>query len=373
MMKISDFLDFLKLRKWDVYILKKYLTTFFFTMVLITMLAIAINFFENVDKFLNDDVKLRDVFLVYYLNFIPWINGLLWPLFALLAVIFFTSRMANDSEIIATLSAGVSYNRILKPFFIGGLMIAILLWIGNNYAIPNSTRIKNEFESEYMRRSTKTTSATDLHFYISPTEKVYFRLFSARDSTARNFRLERFNKGNLIYMLKADNLKYIKATNKWKLSEIEEHTFNDLEENMSIKRNFSIDTILPFHPDDFVRYSKQMEMLTTTELKKFINSEQSKGLDAAKSYIIELYRRTSDPFTIIILTFIGASVATRKVRGGMGFHLALGVTLGSIFVILAKFTVTFASNMNLHPSLGVWIPNIIFSLIAYYLYLKAQK
>lgn len=337
------------------------------------MLAIAINFFENVDKFLNDTVKLKDVFLVYYLNFIPWINGLLWPLFALLAVIFFTSRLARNSEIIATLSAGISYNRFLRPYLIGGFIIAGLLWIGNNYVIPNSSRIKNEFESEFIKKSSKQTLSSDLHFYTSPDEVAYFRYYSARDSSARNFRLEKFKDGRLIKVLKADNLRYIDSTKMWQMSNIETHTFNGLKEKLIINQQVKKDTLFPFFPDDFVRYSKQMEMLTTTELRKFISSENDKGMETAKSYLIELYRRTADPFTIIILTIIGASVASRKVRGGMGFHLAVGVILGSVFVILSKFSITFASNQNFSPLLGVWIPNIIFGFISFYLYRKAQK
>ncbi len=361
------------LKKIDLYIIKKYLSTFFFTMCLITMIAVAMNFFENVDKFLADDVKWKDVFFTYYLNFIPWINGLLWPLFALLAVIFFTSRMASDSEIIAALSSGMSYNRLLRPFMLSGGFIALLLWIGNNFVIPNSSRIKNEFESEFIRRGNKTTLSTDIHFYLKPNEKAYFRLFSTRDSVARNFRIERFSKGKLVYMLKSENLKYVKESGKWRMTDFEEHSINDMNEKMLIKKNITKDTLFPFVPDDFVRYSKQMEMLTTLELQKFINKEKGQGLDTAKKYVIELYRRTADPFTIIILTLIGTAIASRKVRGGMGLHLAFGIIVGSIFVILSKFSITFATNLSLSPGLGVWMPNIIFSFIAYYLYSKAQK
>jgi lipopolysaccharide export system permease protein len=361
------------LKKIDVYIIKKYLSTFFFTMCLISLIAVAMNFFENVDKFLADDVKWFDVFFTYYLNFIPWINGLLWPLFALLAVIFFTSRMATDSEIIAALSSGMSYNRLLRPFVISGTIIAGLLWIGNNFVIPNSSRIKNEFESEFIRKGNKTTLSTDIHFYLSPNEKAYFRLFSSRDSIARNFRLERFKEGKLTYMLKTESLKFIDTLNKWRMTDYEEHSLNNLNEQMVIKKNIKKDTLFPFRPEDFIRYSKQMEMLTSIELRKFINQEQGKGLDGAKKYYIELYRRTADPFTIIILTIIGAAIASRKVRGGIGLHISLGIILGSIFVILSKFSVTFASNLSMPAGLGVWLPNIAFSLIAYYLYTKAQK
>jgi lipopolysaccharide export system permease protein len=341
-------------------------------MILITMIAVAINFFENVDKFLEPDVNLKDVFLIYYLNFIPWINGLLWPLFALLAVIFFTSRLARDSEIIAMLSAGMSYNRLLRPFFIGAGILCALLWIGNNYVIPNSTKIKNEFESEFIRRNSKQTLSTDIHFYTSPNEIAYFRLFSARDSIARNFRMEKFKNGKLVNVFKSDNIKFEDKYSRWSMTDYEVHTFDSLNERLIVKRGIKKDTLFPFRPEDFVRYSRQMEMLTTTELRQFINSEKSKGLGAAKKYVIELYRRTADPFTIIILTLIGASIASRKVRGGLGFHLASGIIIGAIFVILSKFTVTFATNLDMPAGLGVWLPNIIFSFIAFNLYRKAQ-
>ncbi|MGB4974149.1 MAG: LptF/LptG family permease [Cyclobacteriaceae bacterium] len=360
-------------RKIDQYIIKKYLVTFFYTMMLITMIAITIDFFEKVDKLLTKEVSLYEVFAVYYLNFIPWINGLLWPLFALLSVIFFTSRLAGDSEFVAMLSAGITYQRILFPYFIGGTILASLLWFGNNYLIPNSSRIKNEFESQYIRKSNKQTLSTDVHFFTSPSELIYFRIFNTRDSSARMFRLERFKGNELVYMLKTSNLKYEAATNKWSMTDFEEHTFDSLKESLVIQKEIKRDTTFPFVPDDFVRYTKQMEMMTTGDLRRFIGSEQNKGIETAKKYIIELYRRTADPFTIIILTLMGVSIASRKVRGGMGLHLAAGVIVGATFVILSKFSVTFATNMALPAGLAVWIPNIFFSVVAILLYRRAQK
>lgn len=361
------------LKKLDIYIIKKYLITFFYTMMLITMIAITIDFFEKVDKLLVKEVKLSEVFTVYYINFIPWINGLLWPLFALLSVIFFTSRLATDSEFIAMLNAGIPYNRLLRPYLIGGIILSTLLWIGNNYVIPNSTRIKNEFEGEHIRKSSVQTLSTDIHFFISPNTKVYFRSFSSRDTIARTFRLERFEKNKLQYILKSPALKYISTSKKWRMEEYEEHSFDTLRETMHIMKGVRKDTLLPFYPDDFVRYTKQMEMMTTGDLKSFITSEESKGITTAKKYIIELYRRSADPFTILILTLIGVTIASRKVRGGLGLHLAGGVIIGATFVILSKFTVTFATNMSLPAGLGVWIPNIFFSIVAYFLYQRAQK
>jgi lipopolysaccharide export system permease protein len=337
------------------------------------MISIAINFFENVDKLLDKSVKLKEVFTIYYLNFIPWINGLLWPLFALLAVIYFTSRLATDTEFVAMLSAGISYNRLVKPFIITGCMLAVFLWIGNNYVIPNSTRIKNQFEAEYIKKSAKQTSNSDLHFFISPNEKVYFRNFSIRDSAARIFRLERFLDNRLVYMLKSPEVIYKSSKNKWEYREYEEHRFDSVKQTMTIKKGILRDTLLPFHPDDFVRYTKQMEMMTTDDLKDFINAEEQKGLGTTKKYLIELYRRTADPFTILILSLIGVSIASRKVRGGLGLHLASGVVIGAAYVILSKFTVTIATNMAFPPLLGIWIPNIMFSIIAFIIFRFAQK
>jgi len=343
------------------------------------MIAITIDFFEKVDKFMRDTVTTHEIIFDYYLNFIPWINGLLWPLFAMLAVIFFTSRMAKDSEIIAILSSGVSYYRMLVPFMVAASIIASLLWVGNNYVIPNSTKIKNEFESKHIKRSAKKTLSNDIHFFTNPNEKVYIRYFRLRDSTPQNFRLERFADHELKYMLKARSLKLKEKNpegekgNLWTLNNYEIHTFNGMKEELIIGKGEKMDTILNFAPEDFIRYTKQMEMMTTPDLKDYIASEKSKGMDTAKKFLVEYHRRNADPFTILILTFLGVAVASRKVRGGMGFHLAAGVVLGASFVIISKFSTTFSSNLSLSPAIGVWLPNIVFSVIAVVMIWRTQK
>ncbi|MBK8826361.1 MAG: LptF/LptG family permease [Saprospiraceae bacterium] len=357
----------------DWYIIKKYLSTFFFTMMLITMIAITIDYFERVDKFINAELSTKEIIMEYYLHFIPWINGLLWPLFALLAVIFFTSRMAKNSEIISILSAKVSYARFIRPYMIAGGTLALLLWIGNNYVIPKSNRLKNEFESEYIYKSAKTTLNHNIHFWLSPTEKVYIRSYTTSDSSGRIFRLERFADNKLVYVLKANKIKFIGQPNKWKLEDYEIRTFGDMSENLIPKPTEHKDTTFSFVPKDFTRYTKQMEMMNTSDLREFLKYEQEKGLNSGKKYSIELYRRTADPFTIFILTLIGVSVASRKVRGGMGFHLAAGVVIGAVFVIISKFSMTFSTNLALPPGIGVWIPNMFFSVVAFFLVKKCTK
>lgn len=341
--------------------------------MLITLIAITIDFFEKVDKFMRPSVPNDEIIFDYFLNFIPWINGLLWPLFALLAVIFFTSRMAKNSEIVAILASGVSYYRMLVPFMIAASILAGLLWLGNNYVIPNSNRIKNEFESKYIKKSNKKALSNDIHFFTQPDEKVYIRYFRLRDSTPQNFRLERFADQQLTYMLKASSLKLKEKPNIWTLKNYEIHTFDGHKESLIIGKGQEMDTTLNFAPEDFIRYSKQMEMMTTDDLKKYINSEQNKGIDTAKKFLVELHRRNADPFTILILTLLGVAVASRKVRGGMGFHLASGVVLGATFVIISKFSMTFSSNLSLSPALGVWLPNIVFGILAVIMIWRTQK
>jgi lipopolysaccharide export system permease protein len=357
----------------DWYIIKKYLSTFFFTMMLITMIAVSINYFEWIDKFVNSGLSFPEIFVQYYIYFIPYINGLLWPLFALLAVIFFTSRMAKNSEIISMLSAKVSYSRIMRPYLTGAAIISGLLWIGNNYVIPKSNVHKNAFEIKYIKPSLQSTLNHNIHFWISKDEKVFIRSYSSYDSSGRVFRLEKFKDNKLVYTLKANRLVFIGQPNKWKLEGWEERTFADTYETLVSKPNEFIDTSFNFIPEDFTRYTNQMELMTSGELSRFLQYEQDKGLDSGKKYSIELYRRSAEPFTLFILTLIGVAVASRKVRGGMGFHIASGVIMGATYVILSKFSTTFSTNLTLHPMLGVWIPNIIFSVVAWYLVKTAQK
>ncbi len=331
------------------------------------------DFAERIHYFIGQPVTAREIIFDYYLPFIPWINGLMWPLFALLAVIFFTSRMAGNSEIIPILSSGVSYYRFLVPYIISASLLAFLLWLGNNYIIPKSTKVKNEFYATHIKKSEKKTHTNNFHFYIHPDEKAYVRFYKSRDTSAHTFRLEKFKEGKITQIIKARKLDLKEPPNLWTMYDYEKRRFNGLSEEIEIFKEQEKDTILNFTPDDFVYYSKEMEMMTTKDLKNYINNERSRGVNAAKKYEIELYRRSSDPLTIIILTLIGVAIASRKTRGGMGLHLALGVVLGSAYVILVKFSATFVNNLNLSPFLGVWMPNLVFFLLALYLIFKAQK
>jgi len=342
---------------------------------MITAIAVVWNLSEYIDRFIRNKLSLTTLFSDYYLYFIPWINGELWPLFAFLSVIFFTSRLARDSEIIAMLATGMNYTRILRPMLIAGSFLAILHWIGENYVIPRSTYHKTEFESEYIRRSMRRVLSNDVQFFISPNQKIYSNYFKERDSTISTFRLESFDStGRLLSMLKSNKLQYIDSTGSWQTKQYEIREFTNDEEYIYLSKPSEVlDTVLNLKPEDFIRHSKQMEIITTPELREFIKKERGRGLDNTRAYEIETYKRTAAPFTILILTLIGACIGTRKVRGGLGIHLAIGVSLGALFTVVSKFTETFAHNLDFAPLLGVWTPNIIFGLLSYYLLTKAQK
>jgi lipopolysaccharide export system permease protein len=361
-------------KKIDSYIIKKFLGTFFYTILLISMIAIVIDFSEKVENLLAPEVSLYSLIFEYYLNFIPWINGLLWPLFALLSVIFFTSRLAKDNEIIAILSSGISYKRFLVPYIISAFILAGMLWIGNNYIIPKSTKIKNDFESTYINKSAQKVVGYNSHFFLSPTEKVFLRYYRSNDSTGQTFRYEKFNaNSDLIYMIKAAKLTLKEDPNLWTLHDYEKRSFNGMKETLEQGVGKTMDTLLALTPDDFIRNAKVMENMTSTDLKEFINIERERGLGTAQAMLVELHRRSADPFTIIILTLMGVALASRKVRGGLGIHLALGVILGALFVLVSKFSITISTNLSINTTIGMWLPNALFTILAFFLLFKAQK
>jgi len=342
-------------------------------MLLITLMAVVIDFSEKINRFIDAELSISNILSEYYLNFVPWINGMMWPLFSLIAVIFFTSRLAKNSEIVALLSSGISFNRIMRPYIISATIIACLLWIGKNYVIPHSCKTKNNYEVEHLSKKHEKTLNSDIHFFLNPDEKIYIRYYRRSDTTAQSFRLEKFDNNKLVEVLKAEKLIFKKAPNEWTFKNYSIRSFNGNRESLIKFDGETKDTILDLTPDDFIKNTKQMENMTTKDLDDYINREKGRGLGEAKSFLIEKHIRHSQPFTIIILTLIGFAVASRKVRGGMGLHLALGIVIGAAFVILSKFSATFSNNLSLSPILGAWIPNIIFSLIALWLIRNSQK
>ncbi|MEL6389274.1 MAG: LptF/LptG family permease [Bacteroidota bacterium] len=358
----------------DRYIIQKYLVTFVYSIVVITVVAIVMDVSERIAKLIDSGLSFGEITTQYYLHFIPWINGELWPLFAFLSVIFFTSRLARDSEVIAMLGTGMSYLRILRPMIISAALVAGLHWIGENYVVPLSTYHLNEFKAKHISRSSRPVTTSNMQFFIDDHQKIYAHRFERRDSTINIFRLEEFDEsGRLVKLFKAKKLIWMGYPNNWRAKDYEMRTFDDLEEDITYGISRQVDTVIAIVPGDFVRHGKQMEIMTSPDLKQYIAREKAKGLDNTSTYQIELFKRTAAPFTILILTLIGAAIGTRKVRGGLGMHLAAGVTLGAIFTLVSKFSETFANNLSFAPLLGVWLPNLIFGVLSWYLIRRAQQ
>ena len=362
----------LKISILDKYIIQKYLSTFGFIVLMLTLIACVIDFSEKADVFTKGVITKKEIFIDHYMNFIPHISTLLFPLYALISVIFFTSRMASNSEIISMLNAGVSFGRLTRPYLIAGGLIAILHLVLNHFIVPRGNKDRLRIEHTYITTTNDKGKTDNVHMFLDPQTKVFIGYFRINDTTVRDFRIEKYENGELKSILKAENAEWRGYPNKWVLKVVQRRTFNGLSE--SLETNIaSIDTTLNIQPEDFVRYHNQNEMLTTPELYKEIYKLDARGMGNTKPYQIEVHRRTSEPFTIIILTLIGMALAARKVRGGIGLHLAMGLGLGAIFIFLSKFSVTFAMQPDVPAVVGVWVPNIIFGAVAAYLVSQAQK
>lgn len=362
------------LRILDWYIIKKFLSTFFFTVLIFALISMIIDFSEKVEKIIDGPITWQEITFQYYPTFVMFITGLLWPLFTLIAVVFFTSRMANNSEIISILNAGVSFRRLLRPFMVAAGFIFAIHLAGSHIFIPLGEKVRLGIDYTYFSSNSDKGKTRDVHIFVSPDTKVYVNTFRKEDSTARNFRIERFHDNELTSVFKASTAEWLRDAQKWRLRNYEIRNFDEQgRESIVTGIGQFIDTALNLTPGDFVDFKEQQQMLTSAELLSYIGSQKRRGVANTEKYEIELYRRTAEPFTIFILTLIGVAIAARKVRGGMGMHLALGIAIGAIFVFMSRFAIVFATSKVIPPLLGIWMPNLVFIGVAIYLISKAQK
>jgi lipopolysaccharide export system permease protein len=356
----------------DRYIVKQYLQTFFFVVLMFTLIACVIDFSEKVEDFARTAVTKKEVIVDYYFNFIPHINNLLFPLYALISVTFFTSRLAYNSEIIAILNAGTSFTRLLRPYMIGALIITALHFTMNHYIVPQGNKKRLAIENKYVWTRNDKGKTEHVHLFLDRETKIYIQFYRKPDTSARDFRIEKFQNGELVRVLKAENAKWKGYPNHWSLENVQEHTFNGMKETLRVLKT-PLDTTINVTPADFVRFSNQNEMLNSFELKQEIDKRISRSAGNTKSLEVELSRRSAEPFTILILTLIGVSLAARKVRGGMGLHLAMAIGIGALYIFVSKFAMTFAASPMMPATIGVWIPNFIFGIVALYLVANAQR
>jgi len=353
------------------YIIKKYLGSFGFVVLIFTLIACVIDLSEKIENFIREPITRKEIFVDYYLNFIPHINALLLPLYALIAVIFFTSRMAYNSEIISILNAGVSFRRLLIPYMMAAGIIGVIQLVLNHLIVPAGNKKRLAIEHKYIWKTNDRGKTENVHMFLNADTKIYIGNYRKQDSTMHAIRLELYKNDTLVSVLKADDAAFQKNTNTWKLHAVQRRSFSGLNEYFT--KQTELDTTINVYPDDFVRYLEQNEMLTTPELQEEIAKANRRGLGNPKSYVMELHRRSAEPVSIIILTLIGMPLAARKVRGGFGLHMALGIGIGAIFAFFSKLSVAIAAQPNVPAFLGIWIPNIIFGAVAVYLLYKAQR
>lgn len=362
------------LKKLDWYIIGKFLSTFFFTVLIFSMVSLIIDFSEKIERFIESDISKMEIAFEYFPTFLLFILGFLWPMLTLIAVIFFTGRMANNSEIISILNAGVSFWRFLRPYLVSATFLSLLYVVGIHYVIPWGNAHRTNLERVYFNRNRDVGKTQNVHMFVAPNTKVFMTHFSKRDSSARNFRIEYFQDNKLTSLTKARSARYIHGdTAFWQLSNYEIRTFDGEYETLKLGGRNTLDTVLNLNPTDFIEYGNQQSAMSTPELLGHLRKQRERGSGNSRRYEVELARRTAEPFTIFILTLIGVAVAGRKTRGGMGVQLALGIFIGALFVFLSRFASTITSSPAIPVYLGMWMPNIIFFAAAMFFVAKAQR
>ncbi len=362
------------MKKLDWYIIKKLIVTFFFCIILFTLITIAVDSSEHTENFVKSGLSTTEIITEYYFGFVPYIWGLLFPLFVFIAVIYSTSRMAVRSEIIAILASGTSFNRFLRPYLIGGIFLAAILFFAGRQIIPRGNEIRSNFQIKYIDKfdPTKMGSYTDTYYRRADSNSYFgIKYYDSVSKSAGTFFLNRTRDTNVIYNLRAESMRWDTAKKNWKLANVVERKVHSLGEEITKYDTLNID--LNLQPNDLRRDYYLKDKLTSSELKRFIKLEELRGTEGLNTLKVEHYRRTATSISVILLTLIGAVIASKKTRGGSGLHIAVGFILASLFILTDRFSTTFSVKGNFSPFLAAWVPNIIFIVVAVFLYRRAPK
>ena len=354
----------------DYYIIKKFLGTFFYAISLLIMIVIIFDLSENIDEFISKQAPLKAIIFDYYINFIPYFINLFSYLFTFISVIYFTSKMASNSEIIAILSSGVSYNRMLRPYFISAIFLALLSFYLANFLIPHTNQKRRAFTDLYFQNLSKNKDE-HIHLQINPGTFVYMESFNIKTKTGYRFSLEKFNGHTMEYKMIADRIVYDSLDNRWTIQNYTARTIDGTKEK--IVAGTSLDTTLNLLPAELYIEKENYEEMTFGDLQRYIKREKLKGAEEIVYYEMEKNNRLASPFATLIMTLIGVSLSSRKLRGGIGMHLGLGILLTFAYILFMRITTVFATVGDLPPYLAAWIPNIIFGIIGLFLLRTAPK
>ena len=361
------------IKRLDWYIIRKFIGTYLFSILLIIAIAIVFDINQYLDAFIKYQAPLKAIVFDYYMNFVPYYANLFSALFVFIAVIFFTSKLAGNSEIIAMLASGVSFKRLMRPYMISCVLISLLSYYLSAYVIPQGTVVRQNFETIYKNKR-KTTAAENVQLQVGQGVIAYIQHYDNTMKRGYGFSLDKFENKKLVSHMTAQEIQYDtisdtkfqwRATN-WKIRELK-----GLREH--ITSGVRKDTVIMMEPTDLVYSKGQQETLTSPELRDFISKQIGRGSSNVVRYQMEYHKRIAMSFASFILTIIGASLSSRKRKGGMGLYLGIGLALSSLYILLQAISSTFAVNANFPPMIAAWIPNIIFSVVAYFCYRQAPN
>ena len=372
---LNDIMKKLKMDKWirrmDWYIIKKFLGTYFFAIALIIRIAVVFDVNEWIDNFINNKAPVKAIIFDYYANFIPYFSNLFSPLFVFISVIFFTSKLAENSEIIAMMSTGMSFKRLLRPYMISAAIISIMTYGMGAYVIPRGNVTRLDFEDKYKKKK-KTEYVRNVQVEVDSGVIAYMERYENYNKTAYRFSLDKFVDKKLVSHLTARSATYDTTTvHKWTLKNYMIREMDGMKE--TITKGERLDSIIKMEPQDFLIMKGQQETMTSSELSAYIERQRRRGFANIKEFEIEYHKRIAMSFASFILTIIGVSLSSRKVKGGMGMYLGAGLALSFSYILFQTVSATFAVNGNASPFLAVWVPNIVYTFIAIYLYRKAPR
>jgi lipopolysaccharide export system permease protein len=362
---------FKRLQRLDWYIIRKFLVTFFVSILFLAVLIIIFDISEKIEDFIKKEAPIHEIVFDYYLNWVPYFINQYAPMFVFLTVIFFTSKMTQDSEVVAILSGGISYHRFALPFVLSALFIAVMSLELGQWVLPHANGVRVEFEQKY-NSWRKVKIGHDMHYKLEDDRFVYLESFSSYNNTAYNFTLEDLSEGRLHSKISAESAQFDTVSGVWHLRN---WVVREYDEGMRdhIRSGRQMDTTLSLTRDDFFMNKFTIQRLNKRELNQLIETQKMRGDASVNMALIEKNNRLSMPFSTIILTIIGLALCTKKKRGGMGWNLAAGTALAFSYILFMQFSEMFVITDTLPASIAIWLPNYLYTIIAIVLYVKAPK
>ena len=359
------------IKKLDLYIIKKFLGTFGFMICAFVIIAVVFDISENVDDFVKSEAPLSKIIFNYYLNFCLYFGNLLSSFIIFLTIIWFTSKLAQKTEIVAILSSGISYRRFIRPYFIAASLLVAASLLLSHYIVPRAKKQQLDFELQYLKGAI-TVDEKNMHRELEPGTIAFFSQFTPANKGGSHFSIEKWKEGKLTYKLISTGANFDSDKNLWTINGAQIREWKE-DGTQTVRYKMRLDTILPMSVDDFGLRAEIVSTMSWNELNEFIESQKLGGSGRVAQFELEKYNRTASAFSIFVLTLIGVTIASRKSRGGTGLHLMLAVIVGFIYIFISRMTAVSAMNLGFPAYLAVWIPNVIFLFVGLFLYKKAQK